>query len=144
MGVPGDSVANAAAYAAEYAARASGSGASGVAEKKPGVFGVSPPSLAPGIVPGVPSRAKRGALLELDALGGGESTGFGKSGFGLASARLGPGLLVAGSRLFATEVDGVDALECDVTRWNTAGALTSAEPSAASKLCSSSLRSAPE
>ena len=39
--------------------------------KKPGVFGVSPPSLAPGIVPGVPSRTKRGALLELDALGGG-------------------------------------------------------------------------
>jgi hypothetical protein len=114
-----------------------------VAERKPGVFGVPPP-LAPGIVPGVPSRTKRGALLELDALGGGESTGFGKGGFGLASARLGPGLLVAGSRLFASEVDGVDALECDVTRWNTAGALTSAEPSVASKLCSSSLRSAPE
>ena len=41
-GVPGDSVANAAAYAAEYAACASGSRAS-VAEKKPGVFGVPPP-----------------------------------------------------------------------------------------------------
>jgi hypothetical protein len=151
-GVPGDNAANAAAYAAEYAACASGSRASGTAEKTPGVAG-SPAAGVPGIfpgtvpgtvpatVPGVPSGNERDALV--DALGAGDSPGFSRSGSGLASARLGPASF-AGFRFLASEVEGVDALECDVTRWNTAGALRSAEPSVSSKPCASSRKSAPE
>ena len=36
------------------------------------------------------------------------------------------------------------AFDCDVTRWNTCGAVTSAEPSTSRMMASSSRRSAPE
>ena len=110
----------------------------------------SPDAGVAGIVPGVPSPGvpSRGGASgnrrssTLDGADGVSATWGGGNGIGPAATRLGPSS--AGFRLFASEVDGVEALECDVTRWNTAGALTSAEPSVSSKPCASSLKSAPE